>query len=114
MILGDLADWLIQDVSTPAQWAGLFFSSVIFYAASAFVLYFFACYVEEFLRLAGRAQRWYLASVRFVCAVQVVFACLSPATGAIFRVTGERYQRGELFSFPRWSPCTAICCSPLW
>lgn len=104
MILGDLADWLIQDVSTPAQRAVLSFSSVIFYAASAFVLYFFARYVEEYLRLAGRAQRWYLASVRFVCAVQVVFACLSPATGAIFRVTGEGYQRGDLFFISQMVP----------
>ena len=104
MILGDLADWLIQDVSTPAQRAVLSFSSVIFYAASAFVLYFFARYVETYLRLAGRAQRWYLASVRFVCTVQAVLACLSPATGAIFRVTEAGYQRGDLFFISQLVP----------
>lgn len=67
-------------------------------------MHFVARYVEEYLRLAGRAQRWYLASVRFVCAVQAVFACLSPTTGAIFRVTGEGYQRGDFFFISQMVP----------
>lgn len=97
MIAGDLADWLIQSPSTPAQRAVLSAFSVMFYAASAFVLYFFARYLEEYLHLSGKLRRRYLASVDIVCTVQAVFACLSPATGAIFRVTEQGYQRGSLF-----------------
>lgn len=104
MIIGDLSDWLIQDVSTLAQRAVLSACSVIFYVASAYVLYFFARYVEEYLHLIGKMQRWYLASVRFVCAVQIVFACLSPATGAIFCVTERGYQRGDLFFISQLVP----------
>lgn len=52
MIAGDLADWLIQDTAEPSMKILLTAFSVIFYVPSAFVLYFFARYLEEYLKLS--------------------------------------------------------------
>ena len=99
-----LADWALREITTPAQQAILTAFSVIFYVASAFVLYFFARYMEEYLKLSGRARTWYLRSVRFVCLVQIFFAAVSPFTGAIFTVTETGYQRGGLFLISQLVP----------
>lgn len=104
MIMGDLADWTLREITTPAQQVTLTVFSVIFYVASAFVLYFFARYMEEYLKLSGRARTWYLRSVRFVCLVQIFFAAVSPFTGAIFTVTETGYQRGGLFLISQLVP----------
>lgn len=104
MIAGDLADWLLQEIATPAQALTLTVFSVIFYVASAFVLYFFARYMEAYLKLSGRLKTWYLASVAVVCAVQILFALASPFTGAIFTVTEHGYQRGALFLISQLVP----------
>lgn len=63
MIMGDLADWTLREITTNAQRFILTLFSVIFYVASAFVLYFFARYMEEYLKLSGRTRKWYLRSV---------------------------------------------------
>ncbi|MCU6760716.1 Inner membrane protein ypdA [uncultured Roseburia sp.] len=97
MITGDLSDWLIQDVSTRSLQVILSVFSVVYYAASAFVLYFFARYLAEYLKITGRAVKRYLAAVRLVCSVQIFFAIISPFTGAIFYISVHGYQRGNLF-----------------
>ena len=104
MIAGDLADWLFQEITTPTQAVTLTLFSAIFYVASAFVLYFFARYMETYLKLSGRLRAWYLGSVRAVCAVQILFALISPFTGAIFTVTEHGYQRGALFFISQLVP----------
>lgn len=104
MIMGDLPDWMLQEIHTPAQQVTLTISTVIFYVASAFVLYFFARYMEEYLKLSGRTRTWYLRSVNFVCAVQIFFAAVSPFTGAFFTVTETGYQRGSLFLISQLVP----------
>lgn len=104
MIAGDLADWLLREIATPAQALALTVFSVIFYVSSAFVLYFFARYMETYLKLSGRPRTWYLVSVAAVCAVQIFFAAVSPFTGAIFTVTEHGYQRGDLFLISQLVP----------
>lgn len=104
MIAGDLADWLLREIATPAQALTLTVFSVIFYVSSAFVLYFFARYMETYLKLSGRPRTWYLVSVAAVCAVQIFFAAVSPFTGAIFTVTEHGYQRGDLFLISQLVP----------
>ncbi len=104
MVAGDLADWVIQDVTTRAEQVILTVFTVVFYVASAYVLYFFARYLEEYLRLSGKLRKWFLISVRVVCGVQIFFAMISPATGAIFQVTGQGYQRGDLFMISQFVP----------
>lgn len=104
MILGDLADWLLQEITTAAQAVALTVFSATFYTASAFVLYFFARYMEEYLHLSGRGRRWYLSSVALACSVQVFFSLISPFTGAIFTVTAAGYQRGSLFLISQLVP----------
>ncbi len=104
MILGDLSDWVLQDITTRTQQVILSGSTVIFYVASAFVLYFFARYLEEYLKLSGRLRKGFLASVYFVCGVQIFFALISPFTGAIFQVTEQGYQRGGLFMISQLVP----------
>lgn len=97
MILGDIPDWLMKEVSSPWEKVILSVSSVLFYTASAFVLYFFAQYINEYLKLSGRAKRNFLAMIRILWGVQIFFAVISPFTGAIFYVTESGYQRGRLF-----------------
>lgn len=104
MIIGDLADWLIQDASAPSMKLLLTFFSVMFYVASAFVLYFFARYMDEYLKLSGRARKIYLTAVSVVCGIQVFFAVISPFTGSIFYVTADGYQRGRLFLISQFVP----------
>lgn len=104
MILGDLADWTFQEIETSAQRLTLTVFSVIFYVASAFVLYFFARYMEAYLHLTGRPRKWYLGSVCGVCGIQIFFALISPFTGAIFTVTEHGYQRGSLFLISQLVP----------
>ena len=104
MIIGDLADWLLQNITEPWQKYTLSAFTALFYTASAFVLYFFARYITEYLQLAGRAKKICLYSVVFVCAVQIFFAVISPVTGSIFYVADDGYQRGPLFIISQLVP----------
>lgn len=104
MILGDLADWVMQGTLQPYQITILSVSSVVFYVASAFVLYFFARYLDEYLKLSGRVRKLYLAAILFVCGVQVLFAVISPFTDSIFYVNENGYQRGGLFLISQLVP----------
>lgn len=104
MILGDLFDWMLQDSLTSYQIMILTVSSVLFYIASAFVLYFFARYMDEYLKLNGRVRKLYLSAIIFVCSIQIVFAVISPFTGSIFYVTTTGYQRGNLFLISQLVP----------
>lgn len=97
MITGDLADWLIQDASEPSTKMLLTFFTVIFYTSSAFVLYFFAQYICEYLKLRGRFRRMCLVFVSALCGIHVIFAIISPFTGSFFYVADNGYQRGNLF-----------------
>ncbi len=117
MILGDIPDWLMKEVSSPWEKVILSVSSVLFYTASAFVLYFFAQYINEYLKLSGRAKRNFLAMIRILWGVQIFFAVISPFTGAIFHVTESGYQRGIITHFFREIPLpstsiTMIICQP--
>lgn len=104
MIIGDLADWTIRDASESSMEMLLYLLSVVFYVASASVLYFFARYMDEYLKLSGRVRNLYLAAITFVCSVQVFFAVISPFTGSVFYVTGDGYQRGRLFLISQLVP----------
>ena len=104
MILGDLSDWTFQEVHTPFEHITLTVLTVVFYVASAFVLYFFARYMEEYLQLPAQIRRWYLASIYLVCGMHIFLAILSPFTSAFFVVTETGYQRGPLFAFSQIAP----------
>ncbi len=104
MITGDLSDWMLH--APDEQWEKnlLLAGSALFYAASAFVLYFFSRYIVAYLRLGGRVKKRCLLSVAAVCGVQVFFAVISPFTGSFFYVTGDGYQRGPLFLISQLVP----------
>lgn len=104
MIFGDLSDWLFRNTTERTEKVTLSILTVIFYAASAFILYFFALYIAEYLKLSGKAKKIFLAAVVFVCAIQVGFALISPFTGFIFYVTDSGYQRGSLFLISQLVP----------
>lgn len=104
MIIGDLSDWCIQDASSPSMKIILLSLTAVFYAASAFVLYFFAQYINEYLKLSGRARTAFLMTVTVICGIQVFFAVISPFTGSIFYVTDSGYQRGPLFFISQLVP----------
>ncbi len=97
MITGDLADWLIQDASELSTKMLLTFFTVVFYTSSAFVLYFFAQYICEYLKLSERFRRLCLVFVSALCGIHVIFAIISPFTGSFFYVADNGYQRGNLF-----------------
>lgn len=67
MIIGDLAGWFIQDASEPLMKIMLTFFSVVYYVASAFILYFFARYMDEYPTLSGRVKKLYLAAISTMC-----------------------------------------------
>lgn len=104
MIIGDLADWVIQDTSALSMKMVLSLSTVLFYTASAFVLYFFGRYMAEYLKLYGRAGKLCLMSLTAVCSVQIFFAVISPFTGAFFYVSNDGYHRGSLFIISQLVP----------
>ncbi|MBC8570295.1 sensor histidine kinase [Zongyangia hominis] len=104
MIIGDLADWCIKDVSEPTMALALSLLSLLFYISSAFVLYFFARYMDEYLKLSGRVRTIFLAVITALCAVHIFFAAISPFTGAIYYVSASGYQRGPLFMISQMVP----------
>lgn len=104
MIIGDLSDWLLQSAAQLWEKRLLAAGSALFYTASAFVLYFFSCYITTYLRLKDRAKRMCLLPVTAACGVQIAFALLSPFTGSFFYVTDGGYQRGPLFLISQLIP----------
>ena len=104
MIIGDLSDWMIKHPTGATEKNTLLVLSSLYYVASAFVLYFFARYITEYLKLTGKARKICLYSVVFVCAAQIFFAIISPFTGSIFYVNDNGYQRGRLFLISQFVP----------
>ena len=104
MIFGNLTDWMFQSANTLWEKRIVLLGSALFYAASALVLYFFACYIVEYMHLGKRSRSICLFSVSAACAVQLFFALSSPFTGAYFYVTRHGYQRGEWFIISQLIP----------
>lgn len=104
MTIGDMSDWLFQSAAHLWEKRLLAAGSALYYTASAFVLYFFSCYITTYMQLKGRAKKMCLLSVIAACGVQIVFALLSPFTGSFFRVTDRGYQRGPLFFISQLIP----------
>ncbi len=97
MILGDLPDWILPTAAEASEKLVLSAATALYYAASAFVLYFFIRYVMEYLQVTGRAKKICQLYALILCSVQIVFAVISPFTGSIFYITDAGYQRGPLF-----------------
>ena len=97
MILGDIPDWIFPTVTEPSEKNFLSAASALYFAASAFVLYFFVLYIVEYLNITGRKKSIYLRYALFLCSIQFVCAVISPFTGLIFYITDNGYQRGPLF-----------------
>lgn len=104
MITGDLADWLIRDTSDLYAKTTLIVFSSLFYVASAFVLYFFARYISEYLKLNKRSKRLCMGFVSVLCCIQIIFSIISPFTGSVFYVADTGYQRGNLFIISQLIP----------
>lgn len=97
MLIGDLADWFLQQ--SPETWQKITLTAftVIYFISSAFVLYFFALYMITYTQIQREIQKICLTTVSAVCIIQVILAAMSPFTGAVFYVTDYGYQRGPLF-----------------
>lgn len=104
MTFGDLSDWLLQSTTQLWEKRLLAAGSALYYTASAFVLYFFSCYITTYMQLKGRTKKTFLLSVTAACGAQIGFALLSPFTGSFFYVTDEGYQRGPLFFISQLIP----------
>lgn len=97
MIIGDLADWIFLRPAALWQKAVLYVFTVLYYAASAFLLYFFFCYIAAYIQLPDRTKKICLGAVRTMCVADIILALVSPVTGSVFYVTDDGYQRGPLF-----------------
>lgn len=97
MLIGDLADWFLQQ--SPETWQKITLTAftVIYFISSAFVLYFFALYMITYTQIQREIQKICLTTVSAVCIIQVILAAMSPFTGAVFYVTDYGYQRGPMF-----------------
>ena len=104
MIAGDLPDWIFPTIASFPERIILSAATALYYAASAFVLYFFIRYIMEYLQLTGRAKKVCLIYAMVLCGIQIVFALISPFTGSIFYVTTDGYQRGPLFLISQFVP----------
>lgn len=111
MIIGDLGDWSFRHPVWLWQIAALHILTVLYYTASAFVLYFFFCYMVLYMQIPERAKKISHGIVRVVCAVDILFAFISPVTGSIYYVTDDGYQRGPLFVISQLVPlfCYLLC-----
>ena len=104
MIAGDLPDWIFPTIASALEKIILSAATVLYYTASAFVLYFFIRYIMEYLQMTGRAKKICLIYAMILCGVQIIFAVISPFTGFIFYITNDGYQRGPLFLISQFVP----------
>lgn len=104
MIAGDLPDWIFPVIASFPERIILSAATALYYAASAFVLYFFIRYIMEYLHMTGRTKKFCLIYAMILCGVQIIFALISPFTGSIFYVTANGYQRGPLFLISQFVP----------
>lgn len=104
MIAGDLPDWIYTTTPEAPQKIILIVASVVFYVASAFILYFFIRYIVEYLQLTDQIRKICLLCAVVLCGIQAGFALISPFTGSVFYVTDDGYQRGPLFMISQFVP----------
>lgn len=104
MIIGDLADWIIEAPSGADMKIVLSFFTMVYYISSGFVLYFFGRYMDAYLRFPKRMRKNFRIVLTLLCGVQIFFAATSPFTGAIYYVTENGYQRGSLFMVSQYIP----------
>lgn len=71
--------------------------TVLYYIASAVLLYFFSCYVATYMRFTDRTKTMCLGIVKIVCAVVLFCAFISPVKGTVFYMTDDGCRRGPLF-----------------
>ena len=53
MIVGDLSDWIFPTIASASERIILSAATTLYYAASAFVLYFFIRYIMKYLQMTG-------------------------------------------------------------
>lgn len=104
MITGDLAEWLLPRPVLPWQRALLYALTVLYYAASALILFFFSRYIAAYMQLSGRGKRRYLGAVSILCTGDILLALASPFTGSIFYLAKDGYHRGPLFIISQLIP----------
>ena len=104
MIVGDLSDWIFPTIASASERIILSAATTLYYAASAFVLYFFIRYIMKYLQMTGWTKKFCLIYAMVLCGIQIVFALISPFTGSIFYVTADGYQRGPLFLISQFVP----------
>ena len=89
MIVGDLADWVLHSPSPGFQQNLLAALSALFYVSSAFVLYFFALYITEYIKPSEQAQRLCRRAVTAVCQGYLYAVADEGGTFLDFVVRGE-------------------------
>lgn len=78
MIAGDLPDWILSMTASVLERLVLSAATALYYAASAFVLYFFIRYIMEYLQMTGRAKKFCLLYAIVLCGVPGRFCWSQP------------------------------------
>lgn len=97
MILGDLGDWAIRDITSSGAKTLLIVLTVNYYVSSALVLLFISNYIKEYLKLTKKQSRLFITTVAVLCSIQIFLAVVSPFTGSVFLINEDGYNRGNLF-----------------
>lgn len=104
MTIGDLADWILHRDLTPFLMHVLSVLTVLYYASSAFALYYLDKYIKAYLNLEKKEKTRRPYPLAVLCGLQVLFAFLSPITGSFFQIGTDGYHRGNLFMLSQLIP----------
>ena len=97
MIACDILTWILLSPETAAQSTLLLFFSALYHVSGAFVLYFSAQYLIEYIKLEDRLRQKCLLTVTVLCCVQIFIALAGTFTGSIFYIADGRLRRGPMF-----------------
>lgn len=97
MVISDLAIQGFLYHAGPWWKAALCAFTVLYYIASAVLLYFFSCYIATYMRFTDRTKNMCLGIVKIMCAVVLFCAFISPIKGTVFYMTDDGCRRGPLF-----------------
>lgn len=97
MIVGDLFDWIFPVTTERYIQIVVIAFTLVYYISTAFVLYFFGLYMDEYLKMPRKIKSIFMNILKVMCGAQLLLSIVSPFTGSFFYVAENGYQRGNLF-----------------
>lgn len=105
MLLGDMPNWLCEGTARPWFPAVLWSGTVIYYLSAVPMVYFFTCYITEYMSERTKVSMLYKKIVLVMGIVYSIGVLLSLRRGLFFSISKENiYQRGDWFWFSQAIP----------